>query len=104
MITWKIDEEDFIELLENRVDFWVDDRTYEEKQAWYGYFENLVDRGYFCEVSDSINVIVDNTIVNYYSYFKDMEELKNDFPNDSDEELEDRIEYQDENGIIAYCC
>lgn len=62
MITVKIEEEDLINLLDERVGFWTDDKDVAE--LYHRYYENAVYGGLFDDCEFNVNVIVDNDYVN----------------------------------------
>lgn len=83
MITMKIEEDDFLEMLYERVGHWCDGEEYD---AFCDYYENLVYGGCFGEVEQTIPEIVDNDCVNYIAVCHGKEELKKYYDIEPDDE------------------
>ena len=75
MITVKIDEEDLLEMLVDRVGHWTDDD--EVIELYSKYYENMVYGGCFEEAEINIASIVDNDYVNWCTVV-DREEYEKD--------------------------
>lgn len=63
MVNMKIEEEDLINLLDERVGHWTDDEDVAE--LYHEYYENAVYGGCFDGCEFDVKVIVDNDYVNY---------------------------------------
>lgn len=85
MITFKMEEDDFLEMLYERVEYWCDGSG-EVYEAFCDYYENLVYNGYFEEVEQTVQEIVDNDYVNYISVCRGKEELKKYYGIEPDDE------------------
>lgn len=79
MITVKIDEDELLEMLVKRVEFWTNDNKVIE--LYSKYYENMVYGGCFEGAELDINSIVDNDYVNWCTVV------------DKDEYNKDRAEY-----------
>jgi hypothetical protein len=75
MITVKIDEEDLLDMLVNRVEHWTDDS--DVIKLYSKYYENMVYGGCFEDAELDIKSIVDNDYVNYLTV-ADREEYEKD--------------------------
>nr|DAU29371.1 MAG TPA: hypothetical protein [Caudoviricetes sp.] len=63
MVTVKIEENDLLEMLVERVKFW--DRSEAEANLYKKMYESEIDAGIFEDAELDINLIVDNDVVNY---------------------------------------
>lgn len=63
MITVQIDEVTLLDMLVDRVEYWTDDRDVIE--LYQGYYNSLIEGGYFEGGVLDIAAIVDNDYVNY---------------------------------------
>ena len=63
MITIQIDEEEYLEMLMNRLKTWTDDKT--TLNLFENMYQNYIDGGIFEDVKYSVMEIVDNDYVNY---------------------------------------
>lgn len=65
MITLELDEDDVLELLENRLRFWTSDKEY--INLFMKYYKDLILSGYFEGIRLDLKVLVDNDYLNNYS-------------------------------------
>ncbi len=72
MVTVKIDDDDLLEMLVNRLDYWTDDRDI--KDLYSKMYEHLIDGGCFEGAELDISVIVDNDYINYCTIIDDSDE------------------------------
>lgn len=72
MIRVRIDEDEFLDMLINRVEYWTQSKDvinlYEEM------YKNYIESGCFDDIEMNINAIVDNDFVNYCSVIEEGEE------------------------------
>lgn len=62
MITVRIDEQDLLEMLMDRVNFWINDEDVTE--LFENYYEDMIQSGVFDNCKLDIMAIVDNDYVN----------------------------------------
>lgn len=94
MITIKIDEDVFLDMLMDRVEYWTSDE--DTINLYRDYYENLIDSSCFegCELD--IMDIVDNDYVNNLTTIS-----REDFEQyDIEDEADDRIEASNENADL----
>ena len=72
MITIKINEDEFLEMLMERVKFWTDDKT--TLNLFEDMYQSYIDGGVFEGSELDISVIVDNDYVNYCRVVEEGEE------------------------------
>lgn len=103
MITWKIDENDFLELVFRAVDDWVGNAiNSEEADAYKDWYSDFIEIGAISEFTGTIDEMVDNDIINYTSIYDSIEECAEDWDMDVEEfvEDEDKVLFQASNGKI----
>ena len=88
MVNVQIDENDLLEMLMDRVEFWTDDTDI--KKLYEVYYADLIDNGCFEGAELDIKFIVDNDYVNHFSVYEILEDIMKDF-NEDEEEVRDRI-------------
>lgn len=88
MITVKIDEDTFLEMLLDRVEYWTSDEDVID--LYSEYYEDLIYSGCFEGAELNIDYIVDNDYINYFTTI-------------SKEDFEDyNIEDETDERIVAY--
>lgn len=88
MVNLKIYEDDLLEMLLDRLEFWTDDS--DVKKLYEIYYSELIDNGCFEGEELNINYIVDNDYTNHFSVYESLEDIMKDF-NEDEEEARDRI-------------
>lgn len=88
MVNVRIDEDELLSMLMDRVDFWTGDADI--KKLYEVYYSDLIDSGCFEGVELNISLIVDNDYINNLSVYDDIEDIMKDFRVD-EEEVRDRI-------------
>lgn len=89
MITIEIENEDYLEMLMDRVRFWTSDDT--TLALFEEHYKRVVDELDGQTVTNTVQEIVDNDYVNYYSVM-DKEELKSNYPDDWEERIDTEID------------
>lgn len=87
MITIQLYDYEFLDLLMDRLEYWVDDEDI--KSLYRDYYESLINSGCFENVTMSIFELVDNDYINYTDVCT-LEELKDNY-NIEDVENNDKI-------------
>lgn len=91
MITVKIDSDDMIEMLCDRVADWTKTSFGDEYDLWCEYYEMAVDNGLYDDMEDfNVGVIVDNDYVNYLTCVT-REECIDDYGFDPEEDEDGRV-------------
>ena len=75
MVTVKINDDDLLEMLVNRLDYWTDDSDI--KDLYRKMYEHLIDGGCFEGAELNISLIVDNDYINYCTIIEDGDENYN---------------------------
>lgn len=88
MVNVKIDEDELLEMLLVRLEFWTDDEDI--KKLYELYYSDLIDNGCFDGAELNISLIVDNDYVNNLSVYESLEEIMKDF-NENEDDVRDRI-------------
>lgn len=87
MVTLRIDEDDLLNMLMERVGFWTDDE--DTCELFAQYYERMIDDGCFSGAELNIKSIVDNDYVNWFDVVAD-EDLDDYFDDGID--VEERVE------------
>lgn len=88
MVNVRIDEDELLEMLLDRVDFWTNDEDI--KKLYEVYYSDLINSGCFEGEELNISLIVDNDYINNLSVYDSLEDITKDFRGD-EEEVRDRI-------------
>ena len=62
-VRYIMDEDEFVDLLDERVEHWTDDPVVQD--LFHDMYQQMADEGVFYEVNTSVMAIVDNDYVNY---------------------------------------
>lgn len=91
----KIDSDDLIEMLVDRVRYWTDDK--EELDVYEQYYTNMVKSGCFEDAKLDIMGTVDNDYANYLTlvYRKDYEKEKDEYIKENPDDTDDIIEWEE---------
>lgn len=86
MVNVRIDEDELLEMLLDRLEFWTDDADI--KKLYEVYYSDLINNGCFEGVELNISLIVDNDYINNLQVYESMEDIMKDFSEDEDEVME----------------
>ena len=97
MVTVRIEEENLLEMLMNRVRFWTEDPDY--LALFEMYYDNMIQGGAFDYCDFDVMVIVDNDYVNWLNVIS-----KEDFENyNIEDENDERIVAHNNGLFLVYC-
>lgn len=88
MVNVRIDKDDLLEMLLDRVEFWNNDTDVEK--LYEVYYSELIDNGCFDGAELDIKFIVDNDYVNNYQIYESIDDIMRDF-NASEEKARWRV-------------
>lgn len=97
MVTVRIEEENLLEMLMDRVRFWTEDPDY--LALFEMYYDNMIQGGAFDYSDFDVMVIVDNDYVNWLNVIS-----KEDFENyNIEDENDERIVAHNNGLFLVYC-
>lgn len=103
MITWTIDEDDFLEMLLDRLADWTNGTMSEEYELFEQYYTDMVESGAFSDFSGTIAEVVDNDWVNYFSVVE-KSDVEDQFGKTLEELQDDGCIYAEtDNYVLVYC-
>lgn len=101
MVTVRIEEDDLLDMLMERVGFWTDDSI--TLELFEQYYENMVYEGCFEGAELNIMSIVDNDYVNWLDVVYEEDFDGYHIEDENDERIVAKTKDGDENVYLVYC-
>ena len=101
MVTVRIEEDDLLDMLMERVEFWTDDSV--TLELFGQYYENMVYSGCFEDTELNIMGIVDNDYVNWLDVVYEEDFDNYHIEDENDEKIVAKTKDGDENVYLVYC-
>ena len=99
LVNVNVESDYVVDLLIDRVKFWTDDK--DVVALYEQYYTELLESERMVDID--VMYIVDNDVINWFSVMDD-EELTDQFPDDTEEERQERV-YATHNGLnLVYMC